>query len=105
MRRAIVIQTFSSSIIAHCNHINVRKVVTATSRPHQFDRPKLPLTNESQWMPWCITIRRLLAIPKLQNQDGQFAIRLYILKHKSLPGTSCSAPLHWASTQTNVLVP
>ncbi len=69
-RRAIVIQTIGSSIVAHHNHINVRKVVTPTSRTHHFNRPKLPITIKPQWMPWCIALHRLLAIPKLQNQDG-----------------------------------
>ena len=66
-RFTIVIQTIGSSIAAHRNHIKVRKVVTPTSRPNHFDRPKLPITIKPQWMPWCIALCRLLAIPKLQN--------------------------------------
>ncbi len=70
MRRAIAIQTIGSSIVAHCNQINVQKVLTPTSLPHHFDRPKLPITIEPQWMLWCIALCRLLATPKLQKQDG-----------------------------------
>jgi hypothetical protein len=66
-RHVIVIQTIGSSIVAHRNHINVRKVVTPTSRPHHFDRSKMPITIEPQWMPWCIALHLLLAIPKLKK--------------------------------------
>ncbi len=69
-RCAIVIQTIGSSIVAHHNHINVWKVVTPTFRPHHFDRPILPITIKPQWMPWCIALRCLLAIPRLQKQDN-----------------------------------
>ncbi len=107
MRRAIVIQTIGSSIVAHHNHINVRKVVTPTSPPHHFDRPKMPITIEPQWMPWCIALRRLLAIPKLKKVR-RLDCNLFVhtkIKCKSLPGTSHSALLHWALAQTNALVP
>ncbi len=69
-RRAIVIQIIGSSIVAHHNHINVWKVVTPISHPYYFDRSKLPITIEPQWMPWCVALCHLLAIPKLQKQDG-----------------------------------
>jgi hypothetical protein len=67
-RRTIVIRAIGHSTAAHCNHTNVWKVVTPTSRPyHHFDRPELPITIEPQGMPWCMTLCRLLATPKLQN--------------------------------------
>jgi hypothetical protein len=67
-RRTIVIRAIGRSTAAHRNHTNVRKVVTPTSRPHHhFDRPGLPITIKPQGMPWCMTLCRLLAIPKLQN--------------------------------------
>jgi hypothetical protein len=67
-RHTIVIQAISRSTAAHRNCTNFWKVITTTSRPyHHFDRPELPITIEPQGMPWCMTLCRLLAIPKLQN--------------------------------------
>jgi hypothetical protein len=67
-RRTIVIQAIGRSTAAHQNCTDVWKVVTPTSRPyHYFDRPELPITIEPQGMPWCMTLCRLLAILKLQN--------------------------------------
>ncbi len=68
VRCTIVIQAIGCSTAAHCNRTDVQKVVTPTSRPyHHFDRPELPITIEPQGMLWCMTLCRLLAIPKLQN--------------------------------------
>ncbi len=67
-RCTIVIQAISRSTAIHHNCTDVRKVATPTSRPyHHFKRPKLPITIKPQGMPWCMTLCRLLAIPKLQN--------------------------------------
>jgi hypothetical protein len=67
-RCTIVIRAIGRSTAAHHNRTNIRKVITPTSRPyHNFDRPKLPITIKPQGMPWCSTLCRLLAIPKLQN--------------------------------------
>ncbi len=67
-RCTIVIQAIGCSTAAHRNRTDVWKVVTPTSRPyHHFDRPELPMTIKPQGMPWCMTLCRLLAIPKLQN--------------------------------------
>ena len=69
-RCTIIIQAIGRSTAAHCNRTDFRKVITTTSRPyHHFDRPKLPITIEPQGMPWCMTLCRLLAIPKLQNKQ------------------------------------
>ena len=37
---------------------------------HHFNRPKLPISIKPQWMPWCVALHRLVAIPKLQKQGG-----------------------------------
>ncbi len=67
-RCTILIRAIGRSTAAHRNRTNFWKVVTTTSRPyHHFDRPELPITIEPQRMPWCMTLCRLLAIPKLQN--------------------------------------
>jgi hypothetical protein len=67
-RRTNVIQAIGRSSAAHRNRTDFWKVVTTTSRPyHHFDRPELPITIKPQGMPWCMTLCRLLAIPKLQN--------------------------------------
>jgi hypothetical protein len=67
-RCTIIIQAISRSTATHRNCTDVQKVVTPTSRPyHHFDRPELPITIKPQGMPWCMTLCRLLAIPKLQN--------------------------------------
>ncbi len=67
-RCTIVFRAIGRSTAAHRNHTNVWKVVIPTSHPyHHFDRPELPITIEPQGMPWCMTLCRLLAIPKLQN--------------------------------------
>jgi hypothetical protein len=67
-RHTIVIQAIGRSTATHRNCTDVRKVVTITSCPyHHINRPKLPITIEPQGMAWCMTLSRLLAIPKLQN--------------------------------------
>jgi hypothetical protein len=67
-RRIIVIQAIGCSTAAHRNRTNFWKVVTITSCPyHHFDKPEMPITIEPQGMPWCMTLCRLLAIPKLKN--------------------------------------
>ena len=68
-RRTILIRAIGRSTAAHRNRTDVRKVITPTSRPHNFDRPKLLITIKPQWMSWCIALCRLLAIPKLKKQD------------------------------------
>jgi hypothetical protein len=67
-RYTIVIRAIGRSTASHRNRTNFWKVVTTTSRPyHHLDRPELPITIKSQGMSWCMTLCRLLAIPKLQN--------------------------------------